>query len=60
MVVVMSMMLEDLPADVAELRSRIKSVQIHKQRCVVTFETPANSWFVTMDLVDGGWRVAAF
>ncbi len=55
-----TMMLEDLPADIAELRGRIKSVQVHKQRGVVTFETPANSWFVTMDLVDGGWRVAAF
>jgi hypothetical protein len=55
-----AMMLEDLPADASELRGRIKSVQVHKQRGVVTFETRANSWFVTMDLVDGGWRVAAF
>lgn len=55
-----AMMLEDLPADVNELRGRIKSVQVHKQRGVVTFETRANSWFVTMDLVDGGWRVAAY
>jgi len=54
------MMLEDLPADVNDLRSRIKSVQVHQRRGVVTFETRANSWFVTMDLVDGGWRVAAF
>ncbi len=55
-----AMMLEDLPADVNELRGRIKSVQVHKERGVVTFDTPANSWFVTMDLVDGGWRVSAF
>ncbi len=55
-----AMMLEDLPADVNELRGHIKSVQVHKQRGVVTFETRANSWFVTMDLVNGGWRVAAF
>jgi len=54
------MMLEDLPADPGELRGLIKGVQTHKQRSMVTFETRTNSWFVTMDRVDGGWRVAGF
>ena len=55
-----AMMLADLPADPTELQGKIKSVQTHKSRCVVTFETKANSWFVTMDQVNGAWKVAAF
>jgi hypothetical protein len=54
------MMLEDLPADAGELRALIKSVQTHKQRSMVTFETRTNSWFVTMDQGNDPWRVAGF
>lgn len=53
-------MLTDLPADPTELRSRIKFVQVHKNRGVVTFETKANSWFVILEDVNGSWRVASF
>ena len=55
-----TMMLADLPADSAELRSRIKSVQIHKNRGVVTFETKANSWFVMLEEANGNWKVSGF
>ena len=55
-----AMMLADLPADATELRSRIKSVQIHKNRGVVTFETKANSWFVMLEEANGSWKVSGF
>jgi hypothetical protein len=55
-----AMMLADLPADSAELRSRIKSVQIHKNKGVVTFETKANSWFVMLEEANGKWKVSGF
>ena len=55
-----TMMLADLPADSTELRSRIKSVQIHKNRGVVTFETKANSWFVMLEEANGTWKVSGF
>jgi hypothetical protein len=55
-----SMMLEDLPADPAALRSKIKSVQGHKDRAVVLFETKANSWFVQLVQVDGTWKVSGY
>jgi hypothetical protein len=53
-------MLADLPADPTELRALIKHVQLHEDRGAVTFETPANSWFVTLASTDSGWRVAGF
>ena len=55
-----TMMLADLPADSAELRSRIKSVQTHKNRGVVTFETKANSWMVMLEEANGKWKVSGF
>ena len=55
-----TMMLSDLPANPAELRGRIKSVQTHKNRGVVTFETKANSWMVMLEDVNGTWKVASF
>ena len=55
-----TMMLADLPADSTELRSKIKSVQIHKNRGVVTFETKANSWFVMLEEANGKWKVSGF
>ena len=55
-----SMMLGDLPADQAQLRSRLKTVQIHKDRAVVLFETKANSWFVQLAAVGGAWKVSDF
>ncbi len=55
-----TMMLADLPAEPADLQARIKSVQIHENRGVVTFETKANSWFVTLERVNGAWKVAGF
>lgn len=55
-----TLMLEDLPADPAALRDRIKSVQVHRDRGVVTFETKANSWFVQLDRAEGSWKVSGF
>ena len=55
-----TMMLADLPADSTDLRSKIKSVQIHKNRGVVTFETKANSWFVMLEEANGKWKVSGF
>ncbi|MSR02470.1 MAG: hypothetical protein EXR94_06990 [Gemmatimonadetes bacterium] len=55
-----SMMLADLPAEPADLQARIKSVKIHENRGMVTFETKANSWFVTLEQVNGAWNVAGF
>jgi hypothetical protein len=52
------MMLGDLPANPSDLRAAIKSVQIHKHRGVVLFDTKANSWFVTLDHVNGQWKIA--
>ena len=54
------MILADLPADATDLRSTIKSVQIHKNQGVVTFETKRNSWFVTLERANGEWKVAGF
>jgi hypothetical protein len=51
-------MLADLPSDPTELRSKVKSVQTHEDRAVVTFETQANSWFVQLTATDGGWKVS--
>lgn len=53
-------MLEDLSADTSALRTLVSSVQVHEQKGVVSFNTPANSWFLTMDRVDNTWRVSAF
>ena len=55
-----TMMLADLPADSTELRGRIKSVQTHKNRGVVTFETKANTWFVMLEEANGKWKVSGF
>ena len=55
-----TMMLDDLPADPAALRSRIKSVQTHANLTVVTFETKANTWFVQLAMVDDAWKVSGF
>ena len=55
-----AMMLDDLPADPAALRGRIKSVQTHANLAVVLFETRANSWFVQLAQADGGWKVSGF
>jgi len=55
-----NMMLGDLPADPAELKSKIKSVQVHKAKGVVTFETQANSWMIVMDQVNDTWKVSGF
>ena len=55
-----AMMLEDLPADQANLQSTIKSLQTHEKLAVVTFETKANTWFVQLALVDGVWKVSGF
>jgi hypothetical protein len=52
--------LDDLPADPAELRSKIKSAQTHEDQAVVTFETRANSWFVKLALTNGAWKVSWF
>lgn len=52
--------LNDLPADPAALRSRIKSVQVHKDRAAVLAETRANQWFVLLTLVGGSWKVSGF
>jgi hypothetical protein len=57
---ILTLMLEDLPADPAALRSRIKSVQTHGDRGVVLAETDANSWFVQLQRVEGIWKVAGF
>lgn len=54
------MTLADLPADPAALRSKIKSVQGHKNQAVVLFETKANSWFIQLVQVSGSWRVSGF
>ncbi len=35
-------------------------MQIHENRGVVTFETKANSWFVTLEQVNGAWKGARF
>jgi len=53
-------MLNDLPADPAALRGRIKSVQMHGNRAAVVFETKASSWFVMLALADGSWKVSGF
>jgi len=53
-------MLADLPSDPAELRGLIKSVQMHENRGVVTFETRANSWFVLLERVNEGWKVSGY
>jgi hypothetical protein len=55
-----TMMLADLPADSTELRSQIKSVQTHKNKGVVTFETKANSWMVMLEEANGKWKVSGF
>ena len=55
-----AMMLEDLPADSAALRDRIKSVQMHGNLAAVWFETKANSWFLQLAQMDGGWKVSGF
>ena len=54
------MMMADLPADPAELRGKIKSVQTHAQQAVVLFDTKANSWFVQLVQEDGTWKISGF
>lgn len=55
-----TMMLEDLPADSSAFLEKIKYVQVHENRAVVTLDTQANSWFILLNEDNGTWLVSDF